>query len=96
LLVVLAVSSNKDLNGVIAPLVPLADAWYAARNDSERSFPAEQVAERIAAAGGRVADLGTVREALSAARDAAAADDLILVTGSFYTVADARPLFVGT
>jgi dihydrofolate synthase/folylpolyglutamate synthase len=88
--VVLAVSSNKDLDGVIAPLAPITDAWYAAQNESVRSFPADHVAERIAAAGGRVADLGDVAEMLAAARDAAAEGDLILVTGSLYTVADAR------
>jgi dihydrofolate synthase / folylpolyglutamate synthase len=88
--VVLAASSNKDLDGIVAPLALLADAWYAARNESVRSFPAEYVAEWIAAAGGRVADLGTVGEMLAAARDAAADDDLILVTGSLYTVADTR------
>jgi dihydrofolate synthase/folylpolyglutamate synthase len=84
------VSSNKDLDGVIAPLAPITDVWYAAQNDSVRSFPAQHVAERIAVAGGRVADLGTVAETLRAARDAAVAEDLILVTGSLYTVADAR------
>ncbi|HJQ71954.1 MAG TPA: Mur ligase family protein [Actinomycetota bacterium] len=94
--VVLAVSSNKDLDGVIAALAPIVDVWYAATNDSVRSFPAEHVAERIAAAGGRVADLGTVAEALAAARDAAALDDLILVTGSLYTVADARRALGGS
>jgi dihydrofolate synthase/folylpolyglutamate synthase len=94
--VVLAVSSNKDVDGVVAALAPLADAWYAARNETERSFPAEHVAERIAAGGGRVVDLGTVEEALGAARDAAATDDLILVTGSLYTVADARRALGGS
>jgi dihydrofolate synthase / folylpolyglutamate synthase len=94
--VVLAVSSNKDVDGVIAALAPLADAWYPARNESVRSFPAEHVAERIAAAGGRVADLGTVEESLAAARDAAATDDLIVVTGSLYTVADARRALGGS
>jgi dihydrofolate synthase / folylpolyglutamate synthase len=94
--VVLAVSSNKDLDGVIAPLVPITDAWYPARNESTRSFPVEHVAERIAAAGGRVADLGTVAEMLAAARDAAAEEDLILVTGSLYTVADARRALGGS
>jgi dihydrofolate synthase/folylpolyglutamate synthase len=88
--VILAVSSNKDLDGIVGALAPIADVWFAATNDSVRSFPAQQVAERIAAAGGRVADLGTVEEALAAARDASAPDDLILVTGSLYTVADAR------
>jgi dihydrofolate synthase/folylpolyglutamate synthase len=94
--VVLAVSSNKDVDGVIAALAPLADLWYPARNESIRSFAAEHVAERIAAAGGRVADLGTVQESLAAARDEAATDDLILVTGSLYTVADARRALGGT
>jgi dihydrofolate synthase / folylpolyglutamate synthase len=88
--VVLAVSTNKDLDGVVTALAPMADVWYPAQNESVRSFPAQHIAERIAAAGGRVADLGTVEESLAAARDAAAADDLILVTGSLYTVADAR------
>jgi dihydrofolate synthase / folylpolyglutamate synthase len=94
--VVLAVSSNKDVDGVIAALAPLADLWYPARNESIRSFAAEHVAERVAEAGGRVADLGTVQESLAAARDAAATDDLILVTGSLYTVADARRALGGS
>ena len=94
--VVLAVSSNKDVDGVIAALAPLAAVWYPAQNESVRSFPAEHVAERIAAVGGRVADLGTVEESLAAARDAAAVDDLILVTGSLYTVADARRALGGS
>jgi dihydrofolate synthase/folylpolyglutamate synthase len=93
---VLGVSSNKDVDGVVAALAPIADVWYAARNESGRSLPAEHVAERIAVGGGRVADLGTVEEALAAARDAAAPDDLILVTGSLYTVADARRALGGS
>jgi dihydrofolate synthase / folylpolyglutamate synthase len=94
--VVLAVSSNKDLDGVVAALAPMTDVWYPAQNESVRSFPAEHVAERIAAAGDRVADLGTVEESLAAARDAAVGDDLILVTGSLYTVADARRALEGS
>jgi folylpolyglutamate synthase/dihydropteroate synthase len=35
-----------------------------------------------------------VENAVAAAIAAADPDDLVLVTGSFYTVADARPLFV--
>jgi dihydrofolate synthase/folylpolyglutamate synthase len=94
--VVLAVSSNKDVDGVVAALAPMADVWYPAQNESVRSFPAQHVAERIDAAGGRVADLGTVEESLAAARDAAAGEDLILVTGSLYTVADARRALGGS
>jgi folylpolyglutamate synthase/dihydropteroate synthase len=40
-----------------------------------------------------VRTFGDVRSAVEAARAAATEGDLILVTGSFYTVGDARPLF---
>jgi folylpolyglutamate synthase/dihydropteroate synthase len=43
-----------------------------------------------------VATFDSVAEAVDAARAEAATGDLIVVTGSFYTVADARPLLVGT
>ena len=56
----------------------------------------ERVAAALTAAG--LEDIQTfqnVPAAVEAARQEAGEDDLILVTGSFYTVADARPLFVG-
>jgi dihydrofolate synthase/folylpolyglutamate synthase len=87
---VLAVSSNKDLDGLVAPIAPLADAVYAARNTSGRSFDAATIADRFGAGGTSVDEFDTVGAALDAARAAAATDDLILVTGSLYTVADAR------
>jgi dihydrofolate synthase/folylpolyglutamate synthase len=87
---VLGVSSNKDLDGVVAPLVPLADVVYATRNASERSYDAVTIAERAGAEGRPVHTFDTVPAALDAARADAAEDDLILVTGSLYTVADAR------
>ena len=37
--VILAVSSNKDLDGVVAALAPIADVWFAARNDSVPELP---------------------------------------------------------
>ena len=67
-----AVSSNKDIDGIVAALAPIADVGYAAANESVRSFPAEHVAERVAAVGRPRRGLGTVAEALEAARDAAA------------------------
>ena len=87
---VIAISANKDLDGIVAALVPLADRAYAARNASTRSAVGERVAQSLASARVPVEAFGSVAEALQAARDSAGADDLILVTGSLYTVADAR------
>ena len=87
---VIAISANKDVDGIVAALAPLADRAYAARNASTRSAVGERVAQSLASARVPVEAFGSVAEALQAARDSAGADDLILVTGSLYTVADTR------
>ena len=87
---VISVSGNKDLDGIVRQLAPLADIAYAARNASDRSGDAIPIADRLSAEGKRVELCGSVGEALDAARAAADVGDLILVTGSLYTVADAR------
>ena len=91
---VVAVSANKDLDGLIRPLAPLADVAYAARHRSDRSGQAEQIAERFGAEDTPVELFDSVTEALTAARAAAGPGDCILVTGSLYTVADARRVLV--
>ena len=87
---VISVSGNKNLDGIVAELAPLTDVAYAARNQSERSGDAAPIAERLGAEGTSVAVFASVAEALDAARAAADQGDLILVTGSLYPVADAR------
>jgi dihydrofolate synthase/folylpolyglutamate synthase len=91
---VLAVSANKDLDGMIRPLAPLADVAYAARNRSDRSGEAEVIADRFGSEGTPVELFDSVTEALAAATAAADPGDCVLVTGSLYTVADARRALV--
>jgi dihydrofolate synthase/folylpolyglutamate synthase len=91
---VMASSSNKDVEGIVAHLAPLADAGYAARNSSARSAPAEVVETALVAAGVPTTPFDSVHEALAAAEAQAQEGDLILVTGSLYTVADARSTIV--
>jgi dihydrofolate synthase / folylpolyglutamate synthase len=87
---VIAVSANKDVAGIVAPLAPLADIAYVATHESERAGDPIALAQLFGAADTPVRVYETVSQALDAARAAAAATDLILVTGSLYTVADAR------
>jgi dihydrofolate synthase/folylpolyglutamate synthase len=87
---VMAVFSNKDLGGVVERAAPLAAVGYAATTGSVRARPAEEVAASMVAEGLAADVFSTVAEAIAAARSAAGPDDLILVTGSLYTVADAR------
>jgi dihydrofolate synthase / folylpolyglutamate synthase len=87
---VIAISGDKDVAAMTAPLAPLADVVHATRNDSVRSADAQVVADAFAAQGAEIHTEGAVAEALEAARSHAAPEDVILVTGSLYTVADAR------
>ena len=92
---VLAAFSNKDLAGIVERIAPLAGAGYAATTGSVRARPAQEVAASMIAEGLAAEVFPTVEEALEAARTAAGPDDLILVTGSLYTVAHARRALLG-
>src|SRR5439155_14822751 len=87
---VLAVFSNKDLAGIVRHLAPLTDRAYAATTSSVRARPTEQIAAALAEADVPVEGFPSIPAAIAGAQEAAAPDDLILVTGSLYTVADAR------
>jgi dihydrofolate synthase/folylpolyglutamate synthase len=89
---VIAVLEAKDVAGIVTGLAPRTARAYAAANSNPRSRSAAELAEACRAAGiGEVEEHPSVGAALDAAGAAAAEDDLILVTGSLYTVADARP-----
>jgi len=87
---VMGVFADKDLDGIVGPLAPLADAGYAAAVESVRARPPHEVADAMIAHDIPTETFTTVRDALDAAASAASDGDLILVTGSLYTVADAR------
>lgn len=91
---VIGILETKDADGVAAALESRADLVYACENSNPRSRPGSQTAEVFRRAGLEVRPFDTVVAALEAAEMAAAEADLILVTGSLYTVADARPRYV--
>jgi dihydrofolate synthase/folylpolyglutamate synthase len=86
--IVLAVSANKDVVGVVRPLAEIADVVYATRNDSVRSAEPDEVARAASLATVEVSP--SVADAIAAARAAAGPGDLVLVTGSLFTVGDAK------
>jgi dihydrofolate synthase/folylpolyglutamate synthase len=89
--VVLAVSANKDVPGVVGPIASLADVVYATRNESVRSVEPDAIAGEARAAGATTVEAyPNVADAVAAARAAAGPRDLVLVAGSLFTVADAK------
>jgi dihydrofolate synthase/folylpolyglutamate synthase len=87
---VVGLFSNKDLERIAEVLAPVSDAVYACVTGSIRARPSEEVADSFAALGVASQSFPDVEGALAAARNEAGEGDLILVTGSLYTVADAR------
>jgi folylpolyglutamate synthase/dihydropteroate synthase len=67
---------------------------YACASSNPKSLDAERMAAACEAEGVTVEAFPSVAHALDAAEESAETDDLILVTGSLYTVADARPRYV--
>ena len=90
LFVVLGVSGNKDLDGVVERLASLRPTVLATSHSSPRAFPAGEVAHAARRHELEAEEVPSVPEALASAASRARQDDLILVTGSLYTVADAR------
>jgi folylpolyglutamate synthase/dihydropteroate synthase len=71
-------------------LAPLADAGYAATTDSVRARPAQEIERALVSRGVGAQTFPGVEAAVEGARRSAAPGDLVLVTGSLYTVANAR------
>ena len=96
-LAVFAAMRDKDLAGVIAPLVPSVDAWYVTQANTERGAPGEELRDVLAAAGARAIEVAAhVTASTAAARAAAQPGARVIVFGSFVTVgaaADALGLY---
>ena len=81
--------ADKDLPGVIGPLLPVVADWAVAPLSIPRTRPAAQLSEALMERGASVTIYSTVCEALDAQCDQAVAGDEILLFGSFYCVAEA-------
>ncbi|MCS6929556.1 MAG: bifunctional folylpolyglutamate synthase/dihydrofolate synthase [Saprospiraceae bacterium] len=85
--VVFGMVSDKDAAPLLACL-PSAARYYFAKANIPRGLDAELLRERAAAFGLRGKAYRSVRQALGAAKRAAAPEDLIVVTGSIFVVAE--------
>jgi dihydrofolate synthase/folylpolyglutamate synthase len=89
---VLGVLEDKDVAGILAPLVPKAASVVCCAPRSPRSWPAERLAEavRALAPGVPVSVATDASEAVGAASRAAGPGDVVLVAGSTYLAGEAR------
>ncbi|MDR0355875.1 MAG: bifunctional folylpolyglutamate synthase/dihydrofolate synthase [Deltaproteobacteria bacterium] len=94
------VMADKDIGGVLAPVLQLADRLYLTRPAYHRAASPELLLARLTEAAGPPkcphALFPTIPEALTAAASAAGPSDLVVVCGSLFTVGETRAYLIGS
>ncbi len=88
MLLVIGMVGGHDPAEVLAPFASEAAHLYVCQPDWKRALPAEQIAEAARRFTPQVTVIPRVSEAVMAAIAAAGPEDLVLVTGSFYTIGE--------
>jgi dihydrofolate synthase/folylpolyglutamate synthase len=88
-LLLVGVMADKDYNGMVAELAPLADRVFTLTPDNPRALSAQALADAFRAAGVCATGYATVSEAVAAAVDAAKRCEKPLISlGSLYMYAE--------
>lgn len=84
--------ADKDFNGVVDAVAPLAKCFYTVQPGSPRALTAEQLRAKLSAAypGIPAESCGSVTQGIAAAKAAAGADDVICAFGSLYMLGEIR------
>ncbi len=90
LYLVLGVSSDKDLDGILSELMPEVFCLIATQSRNPRALPAASVAEHAKDFGKDVLTEPAAFAALEKAKSIAGIHDLILVTGSLFLVGEIK------
>lgn len=94
LILVIGLMGDKEVAAILAPLLPLADEVVAVTPLLPRALPAEELSRLCGSPSRKCCAGGSVARGLALAMARAGADDLVLVTGSLFTVGEARALLL--
>ena len=92
---VLGIMSDKDIRGIMAPLLPLAHTLHLTRPQYFRSAETRILAEHAKDFAGPIRQHADIPASIKAARNEAGLNDLVLITGSLFTVGEARACLTG-
>ena len=93
--VVVACLADKDIRGILQGLAPATGRLVVTTNRSPRAAPAERLRKEAEALGLHAEVATDVATAVSQAIDSADETEAVVVTGSLYTVGEARGLLIG-
>lgn len=95
LFLILGIMADKDIEGIMAPLAPLAYEVILSRPEYERASPATALLPTAKKYNSNSTAFETLKDAIDYARSRAAGDDIIIISGSLFTVGEARALLTG-
>ena len=93
--IVVACLADKDLRGILRGLAPAVGRLIVTTNKSHRAAPAERLRKEAEALGLVAEAAPDVASAVRRAIDQAGPSEAVVVTGSLYTVGEARELLMG-
>jgi dihydrofolate synthase/folylpolyglutamate synthase len=86
-LAVVAMLADKDIGATLTPMLDVVSQWFCATLDESRAAPTDTLVESLSC-GQKVLSFSSVTLAYEQALRQASQDDLIIVFGSFFTVAE--------
>lgn len=92
LILVLGILADKDVEGILSHLVPLASMIIATENESDRALPAASLAGKVSCLTDRFLVERNLAKAIQTGLELAGEGDMVLVTGSLYTVGEAKQI----
>ncbi len=95
LVIIFGSSSDKDVRGILREISTEADCWVMTQAVHPRAMPVGQIARLMDTHAKEVFEEPFIVQAIKKARSLATPDDLILITGSLYLVAEARQQLLG-
>jgi len=91
---VVAMMADKDIVAALVPLTEMIDQWYIGDLTIERAAKSNVVANELSQLNQTYLCFDNIKDAFNMACEQSKADELVLVFGSFFTVAAIRPLLV--
>lgn len=86
----ISVMADKDVTGILTPILPLAKEFVTVRANLPRAMPAEELAARIIALGGTAQAAPSISAGVALAQSLAGANGSICALGTLYFSADVR------
>ena len=86
----ISVMADKEVTGILTPILPLAKEFVTVRANLPRAMPAEELAARIIALGGTAQAAPSISAGVALAQSLAGANGPICALGTLYFSADVR------